>query len=157
MKVFITLICLAVVYPSPDLSAEDLMGRVVKVADGDTLTIVVDGTDRRKIRLYGIDTPELDQPWGREAENALQEKAMDKNVLARVSGIDRYKRVIADIFIGKRNINHEMVVEGHAWAYRRYLKSKTLVKLEQVAKSRQEGLWAAPNPIPPWEWRKGAR
>ena len=87
----------------------------------------------------------------------MEEKVMDKNVFARVSGIDRYERIIADIFIGKRNINHEMVAEGHAWAYRRYLKSRTLVKLEQAAKSRHKGLWAVPNPVPPWEWRKGAR
>ena len=157
MKVFIAVFWLVLVYQSPDLAAEDLMGRVVKVADGDTVTIVVEGAGRRKIRLYGIDTPELDQPWGREAGNALEEKVMDKNVFARVSGIDRYGRTIADIFIGKRNINHEMVAEGHAWAYRRYLKSRTLVKLEQAAKSRHKGLWAVPNPVPPWEWRKCAR
>ena len=56
------------VYQSPDLAAEDLMGRVVKVADGDTVTIVVEGAGLRKIRLYGIDTPELDQPWGAKQE-----------------------------------------------------------------------------------------
>ena len=145
-------------FPILGWAEESLNGLVLRVADGDTITIVTDARQTKKIRLSEIDTPERDQSWGRQASLALSKKLANKSIVAKVSGIDRYDRVIADIFVGERNINHEMVSEGHAWAYRRYLKNDHLLQLERAAKAKGLGLWGLENdPIPPWEWRNGSR
>ena len=79
-------------------------------------------------------------------------------MVAKVTGVDLYDRVIAEIFFGERNINHEVVSEGHAWAYRRYLKSDNLLDLERILKENELGLWGlTKDPIPPWQWRRGSR
>ena len=149
--------CIAT-FPILGWAEESLNGQVLKVIDGDTITIITDTQQTRKIRLSEIDTPERDQPWGRQASRALSEKVANKSIVAKVSGVDRYDRVIAEIFVGERNINHEMVSEGHAWAYRRYLKNDYLLELERIAKENGLGLWGlTKDPIPPWQWRRGSR
>ena len=145
-------------FPILGCAEERLYGQVLKVADGDTITIITDEKQTKKIRLSEIDTPERDQAWGLQASLALSKKVESKLIVAKVSGVDRYERVIAEIFVGERNINHEMVSEGHAWAYRRYLKNDYLLELERVAKEKELGLWGlTQDPIPPWQWRKGSR
>ena len=145
-------------FPILGWAEESLNGQVLRVADGDTITIITDAQKTQKIRLSEIDTPERDQPWGRQASRALSKKVANKSIVAKVSGVDRSDRVIAEIFVGERNINHEMVSEGHAWAYRRYLKSDHLLDLEQIAKESELGLWGlTKDPIPPWQWRRGSR
>ena len=108
--------CIAT-FPILGWAEESLNGEVLKVVDGDTITIITNAQQTKKIRLSEIDTPERDQPWGRQASRALSKKVANKSIVAKVSGVDRYDRVIAEIFVGERNINHEMVSEGHAWAY----------------------------------------
>ena len=145
-------------FPILGWAEERLNSQVLRVIDGDTITIITEAQQTKKIRLSEIDTPERDQPWGRQASRALSKKVANKSIVAKVSGVDRYDRVIADIFVGERNINQEMVSEGHAWAYRRYLKNDYLLELERVAKEKGLGLWGlTQDPIPPWQWRKGSR
>ena len=57
--------------------------------------------------------------WGLQTSLALSKKVENKLIVANVSGVDWYDRAIAEVFVGERNINHEMVSEGHARAYRR--------------------------------------
>ncbi|MDC0069596.1 thermonuclease family protein [Gammaproteobacteria bacterium] len=145
-------------FPILGWAEESLNGQVLKVVDGDTITIITDAQQTQKIRLSEIDTPERDQPWGRQASRALSKKVANKLIVAKVSGVDRYDRIIAEIFVGERNINHEMVSEGHAWAYRRYLKNDYFLELERIAKENGLGLWGlTEGPIPPWQWRRGSR
>ena len=145
-------------FPILGWAEERLNGQVLRVADGDTITIITAAKQTKKIRLSEIDTPERDQAWGLQASLALSKKVESKLIVAKVSGVDRYERVIAEIFVGERNINHEMVSEGHAWAYRLYLKNDYLLELERVAKEKELGLWGlTQDPIPPWQWRKGSR
>ena len=145
-------------FPILGWAEERLNGQVLRVADGDTITIITGDQQTKKIRLSEIDTPERDQPWGRQASRALSKKVANKSIVAKVSGVDRYDRVIAEIFVGERNINHEMVSEGHAWAYRRYLKNNHLLELERTAQEKGLGLWGiTKDPIPPWQWRRGSR
>ena len=145
-------------FPILGWAEERLYGQVLKVADGDTITIITDAKQTKKIRLSEIDTPERDQPWGRQATRALSKKVANKSIVAMVSGLDRYDRVIAEIFVGGRNINQEMVLEGHAWAYRRYLKNDYLLELERIAKEKGLRLCGlTQDPILPWQWRKGSR
>ena len=133
---------------------------VVGVADGDTVT-VLDPARRTqiKVRLTEIDTPERGQPWGSRARQALADKVFRRQVRVASQGEDRYGRTLARLFVGNRDINREMVREGHAWVYRRYSSDAWLLEDERVAREGRRGLWSLPvaGRVPPWEWRRGAR
>lgn len=58
------------------------------------------------------------------------------------------------IWLGSRDINREMVREGHAWVYHKYMKDRTLLDDEAYAKNNKLGLWSMPDAVPPWEWRR---
>jgi endonuclease YncB( thermonuclease family) len=95
--------------------AESLSGKVVGVTDGDTITVLV-GQSPVKVRLAEIDTPENGQPWGTRAKQALSDKVFGEVVEVRVVDTDRYGRTVGRVYRGGRDINREMVREGHAWA-----------------------------------------
>ena len=126
---------------------------VTAVTDGDTVKIEYQNKTI-KVRLAGIDTPELTQEFGLEAKKALEEKVLKKKVYIDGDKKDRYGRLIADLKIGSRWINKELVEEGYAWHYKQYSKNSDLAKAESSAKKEAKGLWAYHNPIPPWEYRR---
>jgi micrococcal nuclease len=128
-------------------------GKVVSIADGDTVTVLVDKTQHR-IRLVGIDAPEGGQAFGNKAKMALGDKVFGKEVKVEWKERDRYKRILGTIYLEGRWINNEMVAEGWAWHYTYYSKDQELAKAEAAAKEAKKGLWADPNPIPPWDYRK---
>lgn len=138
---------------------DTLSGEVVSIADGDTFTLLTAERDQVRIRLAEIDTPERGQPWGSRASQALADKVFRKHVVIEVVDTDRYGRAVGRIWLDDRNINREMVREGHAWIYRRYLQDSSLLDDEQAAKSAGEGLWGLPEAqrTEPWEWRQRSR
>ncbi|MDG1687432.1 MAG: thermonuclease family protein [Gammaproteobacteria bacterium] len=137
--------------------AETLEGKVVKIADGDTLTILTSTNQQVKVRLAGIDTPERKQPFGNRAKQALSSLAFQKQALVEIETKDRYGRTVGVVFVDGLNVNHELVKQGIAWVYRKYTSDKRLYALESEAKQSKRGLWLQENPIPPWEWRRGRR
>jgi endonuclease YncB( thermonuclease family) len=145
-----------VIFFAASASAEALYGRVVEITDGDTLKLLVGGT-QHKIRLAEIDTPEKGQRWGSAATQALAEKVLYQDVIVDVQGSGGYGRLAGRIWLGQRDINRELVQEGHAWAYRDYLTDPTFVNDENLARQRSIGLWSMPDPTAPWLWRQGVR
>jgi endonuclease YncB( thermonuclease family) len=133
-----------------------LVGRVVKIADGDTLTMLVDNR-QEKIRLSDIDTPERKQPYGTRAKQALADLTFGKTIRVETTKRDRYGRVIGQVTVDGLDVNAELVRLGYAWVYRRYSNDAELLRLEELARTGKLGLWADRNPIPPWEWRRGRR
>lgn len=147
-----------------------VVGIVTKISDGDSVSIHDDLGTKLKIRLYGIDAPETEkssrrtgqvskegQPYGEESYWALQGKLERQRIRVDILDIDKYKRMVGIIWLNDRNINREMVQEGHAWAYRKYLKTpyaSEFIGLEEQARSERKGLWKDNNPTPPWEFRK---
>ncbi len=129
-------------------------GKVVGITDGDTIRILVPTNQEVIIRLAEIDAPEKHQAYGSKSKQVLSDKIFGKEVTVKIVSIDRYKRTVAQVFIGDRWINKEMVAEGWAWQYLQYSDSKDLIQAELVAREKNLGLWADKNPIPPWEWRK---
>ena len=133
----------------------DITGKP-RVVDGDTIHI-----NQTKIRLHGIDAPEMKQTCrtskGKEqlcgvlAKQALERLVRDQDVTCKGDTRDRYKRLIAVCYVGSLNINERMVTSGWALAYRRY--STDYVRAETLAKSRREGMWRTEF-VPPWKWRK---
>ena len=137
--------------------AEIIEGLVVKIADGDTLTLLTGSNEKIKVRLAGIDTPERKQPFGSEAKQALSELVFQKKALIEVETKDRYGRTVGIVFVDGQNINYELVRQGMAWVYRKYTNDEILYELEAQAKTKKTGLWADAKPIAPWSWRKGVR
>jgi endonuclease YncB( thermonuclease family) len=103
-------------------------GIVQKVSDGDTLTLITRDGTKLRVRIYGIDAPEMrheqepGQLYGDEAKRALAEKVFRKGVTLTIQERDQYQRVVGIVKIGNRNINEEMVKDGWAWAYRQHLR-----------------------------------
>jgi endonuclease YncB( thermonuclease family) len=138
--------------------AETLTGRVVHVADGDTITVLVD-RERVKVRLAEIDAPERGQPWGKRAQQALTEKIAGHVVQVETKFNDRYGRRVGHVRYSGRDINRELVREGHAWVYLQWLHDETLLDDEAHARAARAGLWGLPEPerVAPWKWREATR
>ena len=143
---------------APAARTETLTGKVVSVADGDTIAILVE-SERVKVRLAEIDAPERGQPWGRRAKQALTEKIAGHVVQVETKFNDRYGRRVGHVVYGGRDINRELVREGHAWVYRQWMRDATLLDDEAHARDARAGLWGLPEPerIPPWQWREAQR
>jgi len=145
---------LAGLLPRPTGAAPEFHGRVVGVADGDTITVLHDGR-AEKIRLYGIDAPEKGQAFGQRAKEFTAELAFGITVTVRVRDHDRYGRTVAEVVLPDgQSLNQELVRAGYAWWYRRYSKDPILARLEADAHDAHRGLWADPHPVPPWDWRR---
>lgn len=130
--------------------------KVISVHDGDTVTLQ-DGTH---VRLYGIDCPEIKQPYGVDARSYLVGRIASQRVDVNYTGARTYSRVVGEVFVGGRSVNKELVAAGQCWAYTTYLpkavRNEWLV-MEARARAKNLGLWKDPNPIAPWDWRKGKR
>jgi endonuclease YncB( thermonuclease family) len=136
----------------------DLSGRVVRVADGDTVSLLDEGNKQYKVRLFGIDTPEQDQPHGTSAQRALAGLVNNRHVGVVVVETDDYGRKVGTLFHEGANINLAMVSRGHAWWYRHYAPhERQLAVAEEEAREQGRGLWSKPDPVPPWDWRRGRR
>jgi endonuclease YncB( thermonuclease family) len=115
--------CLVValaVFAEPDAKLHEFTGKVVHIADGDTLTVLDSDKVQHKIRLHGIDAPEKSQAFGNTAKEALAEKVHEKSVRVVWKEKDQYGRIVGDVHLaeppaGDRNINIEMVHDGFAW------------------------------------------
>ena len=102
--------------------AFEFTGKVVGVTDGDTITVLYQGNKQYKIRLQHIDCPEAAQDFGSKAKKALSAKVFGQVVTIKWDEMDRYKRVLGNVYIGKRWVNLEMVREEMAWHYKYYSK-----------------------------------
>jgi endonuclease YncB( thermonuclease family) len=132
-------------------------GKVVGVADGDTITVLRDGRDQVKIRLYGIDAPESGQPFGKASKHNLSSMVYRQSVQVEVMDTDRYGRTVARIIVEGKDVNAAQLRSGYAWLYRQYCKSWACgewLRLETDARSSQIGLWADKEPVPTWQWRR---
>ena len=132
-------------------------GKVVGVHDGDTFTILHEGK-AKKVRVNGIDCPEMGQPFGKNAKQHASGLIFGRVVTVRVFGRDRYGRTIGDAVLPDGGtLSSEMVRAGLAWQYRQYSKDKGLAALEAEARMSGRGLWADARPMAPWDWRKASR
>jgi len=136
--------CLPSALNAPTVST--IPGHVTRVVDGDTIDVQLSSGSIR-IRLYGIDAPESTQPGGGDARTYLAQRVLHQAVHLEPFQQDRYSRMIAIVYLGDENINESLVREGHAWAYRKYLKrtEADYCRLEADARTAKRGLWLLPN------------
>ncbi len=149
---FIALLALCSCLPTS--GAGTFVGKVTRVVDGDTITVVTSDKKTHKIGLEGIDAPENMQPSGDKATKALSAKVLDKQVTVTWSKPDFYGRLLAHINVGAQWVNKEMVAEGWAWHYVQYSNNQQLAAAQLAARAARKGVWATRNPVAPWVWRK---
>lgn len=144
----------------------EVEGEVTRVADGDTLTLVTRDGTKLKVRLYGIDAPEIrheemaGQPHGEEAKAALEAMTLGKRVTVRIVEVDTHRRLVGVVYRSGTDVNREMVRSGNAWAYRRFLSApyaSGYIEAEKDARSGGLGLWKQVNPDPPWKFKDRSR
>src|SRR5688572_6310625 len=134
--------------------AADFTGEVIRVLDGDTIEVLHEKKPER-IRLYGIDCPEKGQPFGQKAKQATSSLLFGKAVRIESHGRDKHRRTLGTVFDGDLNVNQQLVKEGWCWWFRKFVpKDQTMKQFEQAAKDANKGLWADPNPVPPWLYRR---
>lgn len=141
-----------------------LSGRVVGVVDGDTVDVLNADRETCRIRLMGIDAPERRQPFYERAKQHLADLAIGRDVIVKWHKLDNRKsRLVGQVFIDGRDINLALVSAGYAWWYRAYAREQlpsdraAYAAAEATAQANKAGLWADPDPTPPWDWRKGKR
>ena len=143
-------------------AAETLSGRCIKVADGDTITILTPAKRQVRVRLACIDCPERRQPFGRRAKQFTSSLVFGRRVRVEVVDRDRYGRAVGWVYVqgpegNELSVNEELIKAGLAWVYRRYCRSHRLLALEREAKEARRGLWGDPHPMPPSMFRARRR
>ena len=151
-------------------SFADFNAKVVKIIDGVTIDVLYGNNQKLRIRLLGIDAPELKQYFGYESSFYLN-KILNGKSVAIISSPDKnkpytlgyYKRVIGKVVLNTRDINLEMIKKGMAWHFKKYKKSQPIDERQSYNKAESEsrkkyiGLWSEDNPLPPWKWRQQNR
>lgn len=133
--------------------------RVVRVGDGDSMDLRTSSGKKERIRLYGVDAPELHQKGGKAAADFAERLLSSKNVSLRIMDKDQYGRTVALVILQDgRVLNEEIVKAGHAWVYRAHCHAEPMCSTwyahERQAKKEGRGLWHDNNPTPPWQWRR---
>jgi endonuclease YncB( thermonuclease family) len=146
--------------PSPTKNQTNIIGRVVRIADGDTLTVLDAMNVQHRIRLQGIDAPESHQAFGTQSKKNLSDLVFDKEVTAICDKADQYGRLVCKIMLGDKDINLEQVKAGMAWHYKDYQREQSAEDRDLYARAENEahaarwGLWIDTNPTEPSEFRR---
>lgn len=156
--------------------SETLHGRVVAIADGDTVTVLDATNTQHKIRLAGIDAPEKMQSFGIRSKQNLSHLVYGKPVSVEYKKLDRYGRIVGKVMVASPDICPEaradcpktldpglaQITVGLAWHYKQYSKEQSeedrerYAFAEDEARAKRAGLWQEKNPVPPWDWRRNA-
>lgn len=146
--------------PSPEKieRGEMITGRVVQVADGDTILVKKDDGTNVRVRMRSIDAPELAQNFGRECRKNLVALVNNKTVGLLPLRYDKYQRLLAVVYLDQTDINQKQIEDGCAWSFK--LRdadaelSKKYDRAQKEAEEQKKGLWQSAYPEPPWSWRE---
>jgi len=157
---YITLFTLVFLLPALQANAETRIGKVVGVADGDTITILDYTQTQHKIRLAGIDAPEKKQAFGNRSKESLSDLVFSKTVTVVTDKLDKYGREVGKVLVDGVDANLAQVQRGMAWHYKAYEREQSVIdrgvyaEAESEARAARRGLWADVEPEPPWEFRR---
>jgi len=173
LRLFIPLLATTLAL-SAHAATQSFDGRVVGVADGDTVTVLDSNNIQHKIRVAGIDAPEKGQPFGERSKQSLSRAVLGKDVRIEWDKQDRYGRMVGKVWVTPPEVTCKQppcpktldaglaqLTVGLAWHFKKYANEQAeedrlrYAFAEDEARARKAGLWSAPNPIPPWEWRHG--
>jgi endonuclease YncB( thermonuclease family) len=135
-----------------------MKGKAVKIADGDTFTLLVNDHEQVRIRIDGIDAPEKGQAFGNRAKEYLSGMIWGEMLTVCVTKTDRYGRSIGKVSTPSiEDVGLEMIKAGYAWQYRDYNKEQSYEEAEILARKNRNGLWLDKNPIRPQDFRKARK
>lgn len=143
--------------------ADALIGKVVGISDGDTVTVLTEEHRQVKIRIAGIDAPEKRQAFGQAAKDAMSDCAFGKQAGVEWKRLDRYGRTIGKLTVDGVDCGLRQIELGLAWHYKAYEREQAAAdrsayaEAENAARSARRGLWSDAQPIPPWEFRHAKR
>lgn len=144
-------------------AAHTIEGRVVGVADGDTLTVLDNAHTRHRIRLAGIDAPEKAQAYGEASKRNLSRLVFGESVRVEYAKHDRYGRIVGKILKDGHDASLEQLRVGLAWHYKQYQREQSradrsaYADVEREAQQAKLGLWRDPAALAPWVWRQERR
>lgn len=145
------------------VQADVVSGKVVRVADGDTITVLDAQMQQHKIRLAGIDAPERRQAFGQRSRELLASLVAAQQVEVETEKTDKYGRSVGKVLLQGRDVNLAVVAAGLAWHYKEYESEQSPAdrllysNAEQEARDLRKGLWVDPAPEAPWDWRHNGR
>ena len=151
---------LATLLLATSLHAAEYTGKVVGVADGDTITVLDSSKTQHKVRLNGIDAPEKGQPYANRSRISLALMVYQREVTIVTHKTDRYGREVGKVLHDSQDVCLEQVKRGMAWHYKAYEREQSesgrqaYAAAEEAARAGKVGLWADASPMAPWEWRK---
>ena len=168
------IICIVSLFFYSPALADTIQGKVVKVADGDTVTIIDDSGKKHRVRLAGIDAPEKDQSYGDVSTQSLVELVSGKAITIEYEKRDRYERIVGKLLVNppgevfcmaldcvkKIDAGLEQIKAGLAWHYKYYQMEQSeedrrhYSEAELEARRKQVGLWKDKEPVAPWKWRR---
>jgi endonuclease YncB( thermonuclease family) len=147
--------------PAPVPSGSQILaGRVIRVADGDTITVLDSSNAQHRIRLQGIDAPESHQAFGTQSKKNLSDMVFGKDVTVTYDKTDQYGRLVGKIVLDGRDVNLEQVKAGMAWHYKEYEREQPLedrqiyARAEDEARQARRGLWRDPDRVEPSAFRR---
>ena len=136
-------------------NTQQVRGKVIKVMDGDTYDILLEGNQTKRVRMLGIDAPEKGMDFSKRATEYLRSLCIGQYVTLEYTEVDQYGRILALTYLDDgREAGHEMVKAGYAWHFKRFSDDKELATLEGQARLARKGLWADKHPVEPWIERK---
>jgi endonuclease YncB( thermonuclease family) len=152
---FRCLLLLVLLLGSSAQARETFVGQVSYVTDGDTLWVQPDsGGEPRKLRLLGVDAPEICQSGGKVARDMLAQLALQRRVTVKVSYYDRYGRGLATVALDDQDLGARMVRAGQAWSYGWRGRPGLYAAQEAQARQSRSGVFAAASPESPRAFRK---
>jgi len=150
----------SLVFALVDAKAEVLIGTVVGITDGDTITVLAKDNKEHKVRLMGIDAPEKTQDFGDESKKALSNYIYQREVTVDYKKLDKYQRKVGKVILDKQDICLAMIELGMAWHYKDYEKEQSKTdrdlysQAEVKARESRIGLWQLSNAIKPSAFRR---
>ena len=141
------------------VQADTLLGKVINVADGDTITVLDDTHTQHKIRLTGIDAPEKRQAFGNVSKQSLADMVAGQSVAVEWVKVDKYGRKLGKVLLAGQDANLVQIKRGLAWHYKQYQREQSPTDQQSYAAAEIEaraaklGLWRDADPMPPWEFR----
>ncbi len=146
---FIAFVSISIAYAD-----ETVDGKVSRIIDGDSILVIDAKGVEYEVQLEGIDAPEMQQEFGKESTEGLSKLLKGKSVRLTWKSKDNFDRLLAQVYVGDKHINLELIQTGMAWHFKRYNKDETLAKSETAAREAKKGLWAKELPMAPWDYRK---
>jgi endonuclease YncB( thermonuclease family) len=140
---------------TPGMPASQWVGWVTKVVDGDTLHVQpAQGGASQKLRIKGIDAPEVCQAWGMQSREALARLVWGQRVTVQLNDVDDHDRWLAQVFVNGEDVGARLVAQGHAWSYQFRRDPGPYAFQQQQAAINRLGLFGQPQAMRPREFRQ---